>query len=51
MTSVFKHNDFKKEAEYLQAKREKAIAYLGEKWLLHPVNHAKPKQKAPTSKG
>jgi hypothetical protein len=44
-SSIFKHSDFKKEAEYLQQKREAAIAYLGDKWLLAKSNHVQKKVK------
>ncbi len=29
------------EAPYIEIKRKEAIAKLGNKWLLHPDNHAK----------
>lgn len=45
MSNVFKHPDFKKEAEYLKAKREAAIAYLGDKWILAKANQVQKKEK------
>jgi hypothetical protein len=29
----------------LKAKRDKAVAYLGTKWILHPDNHVRNKSK------
>lgn len=43
--NIFKHEDFKKEADYLKQKREAAIAYLGDKWLLAKSNHIQKKVK------
>jgi len=36
---------FSKEAEYLKAKREEAIAYLGNKWVLSEANKVQKKEK------
>lgn len=43
MKNIFK--DFNKEAEYIQAKREKAIEYLGSKWIVAKSNYVKKKDK------
>lgn len=34
---------FSKEAEYIQAKRDEAIKWLGKKWILHPANKVQKK--------
>lgn len=43
MNNPCKHPDFKKEAEYLQAKREAAIAWLGDRWILSKANQVQRK--------
>lgn len=48
MTNPFKHPDFKIEAEYIKGKREAAIKYLGDKWLLANANKVQKKVKHDT---
>ena len=43
--SEIRQMGFNKEAEYLQQKREAAIAYLGNKWILAKANHVQKKEK------
>lgn len=40
-TALWGDEEFKKQAEKLEAKRKEAIERLGEKWLLHPANFKK----------
>ena len=37
--------EWKKANQFLEQKRLDAISYLGQKWILHPVNHQQKKGK------
>lgn len=41
---IQKTEEWKTANQYLQAKREQAIAQMGEKWIMHPVHHIKKKE-------
>lgn len=43
--SAIRQMGFNKEAEYLQKKRDAAILYLGDRWVLAKVNQVQKKVK------
>ena len=42
---IQEHSEWKKANQVLEQKRQAAINYLGEKWILHPINHQQKKGK------